>query len=362
MRRFGYTSVVVEGEESAHNAPLALEGITTHAASSRPETGQGGFAILRRYLGRLGWETFRKLPARADIYHLHAPYQFPAVFLRSLLSQAPYIYDAHDFYTDMEPKDSLGAFQRYLLTPLLRLLERICIRRATAVIMVGSIQAEMYRKAYGVTAVVIRNCHDSRLDTAPQTSIRDACGVDDTVFLAVVIGHAKSGRNTAPLLDALTHLPDSVHIAFLGKGYDHLGKDAVSIGLTKRIHILPPVMPWEVVPFVEGADAALILYTPISPNYRASLPNAFFQSVAAKLPLLYPDLPEIRSLSERYGLGICIDPNSPKSITSAILTMLNPQTRQQFQANATRAAQDLTWENEERHLAAIYDQLLGKEA
>ena len=34
----------------------------------------------------------------------------------------------------------------------------------------------------------------------------------------------------------------------------------------------------------------------------------FFQPIAAGLPVLYPELPEIRRIAEQYELGVPIDP------------------------------------------------------
>ena len=69
-------------------------------------------------------------------------------------------------------------------------------------------------------------------------------------------------------LDALLLLPDQVHLAFVGRNYDSSLEDIQGRDLADRVHVVPPVLPNEVVPFIRTADAALILYFPWSVNYE----------------------------------------------------------------------------------------------
>ncbi|NJB69227.1 glycosyltransferase involved in cell wall biosynthesis [Desulfobaculum xiamenense] len=358
VARLSLRSVVVEG---APGLPLPQSlGLATRTAVARPDTGRGALAVASRYLWRLGAATYRATPPDAALYHLHAPYQFPAVYARARRTGAPIVYDAHDFYTAMERPDAAGMAERLVLHPLLARLEAACVRHCAALITVCDGLADLYRERYGREATVIRNCHDARLDVAPSTGIRDACDVGPDVFLVAVIGQAKAGRPTDAALAALTALPEHAHIALLGRGHEAIATAARMAGLAGRVHALPPVAPWEVVPFVCGANASLILYTPISQNYRFSLPNALFQSLAAGLPLLYPDLPEIRAVAEPRHCGLVIDPTDSAGIASALARIMDDAAHAaSLREAATRAGHELSWAAEESRLSELYARLLG---
>jgi glycosyltransferase involved in cell wall biosynthesis len=108
------------------------------------------------------------------------------------------------------------------------------------------------------------------------------------------------------------------------------------------------------VPFIRAANAALILYYPMSENYKNCLPNGFFQSLAAGLPLLYPELPEIKKISESYELGLAINPRSTDSIRKAVDTLMeNNELYLKFKENLRRAGKELSWENEEEKLEKL---------
>ncbi len=131
-------------------------------------------------------------------------------------------------------------------------------------------------------------------------------------------------------------------------------------GLTSRFHFLGPLPPFEVVPFAANANASLILYYPRSLDYRFALPNKFFQSIAAGLPTLYPDLSEIRRLAEDYEVGLMIDPMNPDSIAEAILQLVNkPCLCAELSKRAKRASEKLSWEHEEIALRRLMESEIG---
>ena len=94
------------------------------------------------------------------------------------------------------------------------------------------------------------------------------------------------------------------------------------------MHVVEPGRPGEVTAFTATADAAAILYFPLTPNFLKALPNRLYQAVAAGLPLLYPaQMSAIRDLAEQRGLGVPIDPREASSIAAAIESLLDDPAR-----------------------------------
>jgi glycosyltransferase involved in cell wall biosynthesis len=175
------------------------------------------------------------------------------------------------------------------------------------------------------------------------------------------VGQVKPGQAAAEAVDAMASLPQRVHLAFVGKNTEMYQEMVKQYGLQSRIHLVPPVKQDEVVQFIRGADAAIILYYPLSPNYVHCLPNGFFQSFSAGLPLLYPELPEIKRLAEHYGLGLPIDPKSPESIQRAVMSMLNDgKSLAKHKKNSLAARLALSWEKEEAILHDLVEGIIGK--
>jgi len=400
IARFGYTSILVEGERSDIDKTRLPFRLVSMAATSNREKSHAPlqndatyaafarrgfqawkivahlrrllvhvpgplkrvlrpffrpFLFLFRYLYDSCLRALKCIP-KGSLYYLHSPSLFPAAYILSKKYDAPLIYDAHDFYAGIKSpreNDSLNFEQRWKHT-FYRNVESRLINYASAVVTVSNGVASLQRAAYNRTPTVIRNCHDYRLDHAPRTGIRRAIGLSPDKFLLVVVGNAKDGMAIREAIQALLDLPSYVHLAFLGNYYGQYWDSVCGLGLQSRVHLVPPVKPFEVVPFIRGADASLILYYSRSVNYHNCLPNGFFQSIAAELPLLYPGLPEIKKIARKYQMGIEINPQDSISIGAAVIELLNyPERLTKYKKKLAQTRQDLNWEREEEILRQL---------
>lgn len=296
---------------------------------------------------------------KASLYYLHAPLNFPAIYLLCKRYRVPFIYDAHDFYSGIEGKENRTLFYRKWVDPLLLRLERSCIKHAAAVVTVCEGVAHLQEETFKCRPVVVRNCHDARLDRTPPVHLRQSLGLSSDDFLIVTIGQAKIGQAIQESLDAMQKLPGNVHLALVGKNTDQHHNIIRERELEGRVHTVSHVMPFEVVPFIQSADASLILYYARSPNYQNCLPNGFFQSIAAELPLLYPELPEINRIARQYSLGIPINSLDPESIRSGVIQLMADS--KQFSKSLRVAKEELSWEREEIILRELLSRVLDRE-
>ncbi len=308
---------------------------------------------------RYVWRLYVRLPS-ASLFYMHEFSSFPAVWLASRWGRVPVIYDAHDFYSGMETEAERSEFTRRYIKPFQLRLERACIARAASVFTVSDGVANLLHREFRAKPVVLRNCHDARLDRAVGQGLRHRLGLHNDTFLLVVIGNHKNGQNIPGALEALVKLPQSVHLALVGDGYSVYCDAIRELGLAERVHLAGFLPPDQLVPAVRGADASLISYYPRSINYSAALPNKLFQSLAAELPILYPNLPEIAALMQAQGAGICVDPQEPSSIVSAVRRLLvDPDaagTKEQRRAMKHR----YTWEAEEHTLLNQVREAVGQ--
>lgn len=296
---------------------------------------------------------------KASLYYIHGPNYFPAVYLLCKRYRAPFIYDAHDFYIGMEEKENLTPFERRWANPFLLRLEKSCIKHASAVVTVCDGVARLQEKVFRCHPVIARNCHDHRLDQFSRLNLRELLGLSAKDFLIVAIGAAKPGKAIEQSFDAIQRLPKHVHLAFVGKNTSQFINVIRQRGLEERVHLVPPVLPTEIVPFIQSADASIILYYSRSQNYENALPNGLFQAIAAELPLLYPELAEIDKIARYYRLGIPINPRDSESIASGILRLISD--REQlltYRRNGHVAREELSWEREENILRELVYKIL----
>lgn len=375
--RFGYKVIVVEGEASASEQrtlpfsqiSLTGKGIGT-AVSTKSING------LRRLLPGILWECgsfvwfmfqiffvnvargLYRVP-RADLYYLHEYRLFPMVYLLAKRYGAKIVYDAHDFYPGVHADEDLTPFWRNVFQPFLKWMERLCVNRVDGMVTVNQGIADLYKETFGAEAHVTRNCHDAAMEVGVDQGVRERLGLSETDFLLVTVGNRKPGQHVVPALEAMSRLPDDVHLVFVGRGYESLAEDISARGLGGRVHILPPVSAPLVVPFIRSADVALILYYARSPNDVHFLPNGFFQGIAARLPVLYPGLRWIKQTAEQLDTGLEIDPSDASSISAGVEKLKTISVEAGIAENLKRAANDMSWQTEERVLKELTERVLG---
>ncbi len=298
--------------------------------------------------------TLAALPP-ARLYWVHGVPQLPAVAWRAKRLGVPFVYDAHDFYADARNNNpDLTRYARRTLR-IQGVVERLCVRLAAERVTVGAGVRELQEGRFGRPFTVLHNAHDHRLDRPAVTGIRDAIGLGDDAFLVVAAGNSKAGTALGPAFDALAALPGHVHLAFVGRDYEEAEALAAAHGVGDRVSFLPPVAPSEIKDFIASADAAAILYFPLTSNFVNALPNRLYQAVAAGLPLLYPEnMRAIRALCERHDIGVPMDTRDARSVESAVRRLLEqPLERERLRGNARRAAQEVNWEREEQELERL---------
>ena len=88
------------------------------------------------------------------------------------------------------------------------------------------------------------------------------------------------------------------------------------------------------------------------------LPNKLLESIAAGLPVVASDLPEIASLVGTYGIGVLCQPQDPQDVARAINEALVPERYGAFKANLKQAQEELNWEKESQKLTHLYLSLI----
>ena len=81
--------------------------------------------------------------------------------------------------------------------------------------------------------------------------------------------------------------------------------------------------------------------------------------MAAGIPVVASNFPEIKKIIVGEGIGICFDPEDPEDIARAIKKILLSEIGyKKMKENAARAAKEkYNWEIEEKKLLAVYHRL-----
>ncbi len=91
-------------------------------------------------------------------------------------------------------------------------------------------------------------------------------------------------------------------------------------------------------------------------SYWYALDNKLFNYLMAEIPILATAQPEYKGIVEKYGIGICVNPEEPDAFINGFNHIL--QNDKAFRKNITETKKILNWENESKKLIQQYDSLL----
>jgi tetratricopeptide (TPR) repeat protein len=208
---------------------------------------------------------------------------------------------------------------------------------------------------YGPPVHVIENYRPLQPLVASNV-LRQMCAIGERETLILALSRQVSGFED--VVDCMSLLPLDVHLAVVGpfvpRDYDTAIRQLVADRrLDNRVHFFDVVPYEELTATASGADVGLIVRDPKILNNYVSLPNRVFDYVCSGLPICAPDIPDIKSYLQRYGLGEVVDEPNAAGWAAAISKAL--QQRDELRQNALRAAAELTWESREERLCRIFD-------
>lgn len=276
------------------------------------------------------------------------------------------VWDAHEFLPGVRPwRDDA----RWL--PAHRAHEREYAPYADAVVTVSPALAELLRdehKLAGTPAVVL-NAPDvvtvPPADEEAAPDLRARCGVDPDTPLLVYSGLASPQRGLDIMVEALPRLP-GVHAALVvnkpdGPHAAEVRARAARLGVADRVHVLPYVAHWQVVPFLAGADAGII---PIHhwPNHEIALITKFFEYSHARLPLVVSDVKTMADTVRSTGQGEVFRAEDVADYVRAVTAVLAEPDRYRAAYDRPGLLESWTWEAQAEVLDAVYRRLLSGSA
>jgi glycosyltransferase involved in cell wall biosynthesis len=366
-----HKTVVHDGRVLREAGALADAGhdvVIVHLPAGDEDEVPGGFRLRSatppRWMRRLPRTLWRiialgsiALGARAerpDAVHANDIATLIPGYLAARLSRARLVYDTHEYAVGVPYRKAVWAW-------LAATIERLLIRRCDAVITVSDGIAERLQERYRLAArpVVVRNVPDLP-PPAPGVApdLRELMGIGGAP-LVLHQGAVAEGRGGGNLVRAVARL-DSAHLLFLGvddafaERLANLGRGA---GLDGRLHFHPPVALADLLSYTTQADVGVSLLEDTCENHRLALPNKLFEYLAADLPVVVSDLPEMSRLVGERGVGWATDPGDPVDIARVLQLAVADREDGDLHARVQAAAAELNWAHERTRLTDLYASL-----
>lgn len=372
LAQAGYhVTVVAWDREGAFPAQERVDGFSIQRVQEvRSAYGAGWRQALR--LPRFwlhAWRWLNRL--RPAVVHCHDFDTLPPGWLWAHLHRRPVIYDAHEYYTELQ-KPRLRGLAGKILLPLVAAAEHVLTRSVAAVVTVDERIASRYRNPRVVIVGHYPPLEFARAPVggepgesspSPSLSLRGR-GAGATLVYA---GRLSTDRGMVVIARALQRLAAQgvrPRLHLLGT-WTNPAEEAefrqAMAGLEQQVETAGWV-PFDQVPHhLASADIALALLQPVE-RYTVALPVKLFEYMACGLPVVISDFPPNRAVVAGADCGVLVDPTGADAVAAAIARLIaDPAEARRLGQNGRRAFEtQYNWQALEPKLLALVEELVDK--
>ena len=189
-------------------------------------------------------------------------------------------------------------------------------------------------------------------------SLRQACGIPEGHRVLLYQGSLSEGRQLPQCIQAMHRIRTrNWHLVMLGDGVlrTRLERLARRGAAHERIHLMPAVPQDELLAWTASADAGLVPYVADCRNSELCTPNKLYEFIAAGLPILASDLPELRINVADRGFGMVAQLSSAMQIAQAIDAFLaDPEQLSVWRRTVTRDRGEFGWAAQAERLKSVF--------
>lgn len=348
----GYRVTILEAGPTG-----CLPGFNRRAVRAKPVGNSSGVELRLRQVVLMASFLAAIVRQRPTVVHAHDVAMLLPGLAGARVTGAALVYDSHELASGV-------AYRRGLLARSVTAIERIGIRRAARVLTVSESIAERLQSLHRLKGrpVVLRNfCALPRpRDEDPVGGLRERIGIHAHPLI-LHQGAAAPQRGCQNLIRAMAEVPGA-HLAFLGTAESdfraELENVARAAGVAGRVHFVPSVPVEEMLRHTREADLGVTLFESTCENYRLTIPNKLFEYVAAGLPVVGSNQPEVEQLILEHGLGWTVDPASASAVAAALRHGLAQSHDTALRERIRTADTQFSWDDEAHRLIDAYQALV----
>jgi glycosyltransferase involved in cell wall biosynthesis len=294
------------------------------------------------------------LKYRPTVFLAHDLPMLPVAAQAAAATGAKFAYDSHELFAEQE----FSAHERDRWIEI----ERKYIGGAALVTTINPSIAREMQQRYGLAEIgVIHNAE--RLQTGAPTAqpLHERLGLGSGAKVLLFQGGIIGNRNLDIIVAAMAKVSDpAIHLLFLGDGQlaAGLAAQARRLGVSQKVLFRPAVPQSELLGWTAGADIGLVPYQATSLNSYYCTPNKLFEFIAAGVPLLASDLPELRRIVIGNGIGAVANMSDANAAAAAISAgFADSKQLAEWRAAMPKAQAQLNWTVEGARFAALFERL-----
>jgi len=266
-------------------------------------------------------------------------------FAVSKLRRKPLVYDAHEYFTEMEE-----VVARPMIKRAWERVEKFIVPKIKHAYTVSEGYAELFEKKYGTKFHIIRNA--TVLNENPTTNNKQA-----TKYI-LYQGAVNVGRGLENLLHAMQQINGKLYICGKGDIYSDLRILSKELQLEGKVVFCGYIEPELLREYTHNATVGITFFSNKGLSNHYSLANRFFDYLHAGVPQVAMNYPEYVKFCEEFKVATLIDNLEANTIATAINELLNNENYySKMRQDSFKAREVYNWQNEEKKLLGIYERI-----
>lgn len=262
----------------------------------------------------------------------------------SKMRKKPIIYDAHEYFTEMEEVVSRPGVKR-----VWEWIERETVPNIRHGYTVSEGYADLFKEKYGVAYEQVRNV--TKLQKMPD-------GPEQNEPYILYQGSVNVGRGLDVLIQAMHHVQGyKLYVCGLGNLYDEMRTLVRTEGLEDKVEFKGYVEPDKLRIFTARAALGFTLFSNDGLSNQHSLANRFFDYLHHGVPQIAMNYPEYRRFNEKFEVAELLDDLNVEALSKAINKVLNnKEIHRNLQENCLKARSEHHWEKDEQRMLKVFEQ------
>lgn len=291
----------------------------------------------------------------------------PTVFLAHNLPMLPVALAAARATGSRLAYDSHELFTEQMLSPRVKdrwkAIENKYIGQADLLLTINKPIAEELTRRYAPENEihVVMNAENPLPLQAHEELLRDRLKLSKDDRLLLFQGGLSANRNLHTIVEAIGLIKHpAIHLVFLGNGNQRKSLSAIAQKnkTTSQVHFLDAVPQDQLLRYSASADLGVIPYQSTCLNNHLCTPNKLFEFIAAGVPILASDLPELRRIVVDNDIGMVADFSNPSRAADAIsAAFVDKGTLQRWKANVLAVQSRLNWHVEGEKFVTHFEKL-----
>jgi glycosyltransferase involved in cell wall biosynthesis len=308
-----------------------------------------------------GFRVFVKtLSIKANVFHFHDPELIPW-FLLLKFSGRHVVMDVHEDYpAQIKGKKWLQPFFRQILSYFIFLLENIATKIFDGIVVADSLLADSFKVKSTKTPIIVANNYPLINQNISKINITLEKYTSNRILF---LGGINRARCSEEFVMALGDINNNEYEVLMG-GNENNNELLSRIRILKgwsQVKFLGTIPPGEVDSIMIKSSISINIFSNL-PNQTGIRSNRLFEAMAAGLPVIVSDFPNIKEFIEKYQCGIAVDPNNHREISKAINALLqDPEYAMELGLNGRKAVlKKFRWEMEFKKISNLYNQICYK--